>query len=172
MQSGVIPERTMKQELAHIHEAINRLWCERLVNAGNARKRHKEVLAENRSIEVQLANVFEGVQELIDNAHGTPTPTPASPDATTPAPKGRRGRKSRQAHVALFINQFRNDGKTWPEILRLYNDVFKRQFNKWERMRDIWRRYYGDKKPELYPDVAHPELQIDPEKQAKVGRTK
>ena len=40
-----ISEGQLAQELASLREGIERLASERLVNAGNARKRHEEVLA-------------------------------------------------------------------------------------------------------------------------------
>jgi hypothetical protein len=63
-----------------------------------------------------------------------------------PAPKGKPGRRSTTADIALVANDLKAHGKTWKEILAACKGRFPGRVKSLEQLRTIWRRHFGGKK--------------------------
>jgi len=63
------------------------------------------------------------------------------------APKGNPGRENETSHIAEFVNELKNAGKTWKEILKACKEQWPDDphVDKVEQIRGTWRRHYPKK---------------------------
>ncbi len=86
------------------------------------------------------SDVDRAVDAFAAGATGRQGPTSA------PAPKGKPGRKTSTADIAVVANSLKGQGKTWKEIVAACKRQFPGRVKNVEQVRTIWRRHFGNKK--------------------------
>jgi hypothetical protein len=65
--------------------------------------------------------------------------------ACDPAPKGKPGRRTKTAGIALVVNDLKAQGKTWKEIVAACKSQFPGRVTSVGQIRTIWRRRFRGK---------------------------
>jgi hypothetical protein len=84
-------------------------------------------------------DVDRAVDTFAASANGKQHPTCDS------APKGKPGRRTTTADIAVVANDLKAQGKTWKEILAACKGRFPGRVTSLEQVRTIWRRRFGGK---------------------------
>jgi hypothetical protein len=86
------------------------------------------------------SDVDRAVDAFAVSAAGRQRPT------CDPAPKGKPGRRTKTADIALVVNDLKAQGKTWKEAFTACKRQFPGRVKSVEQLRTIWRRRFGGKK--------------------------